>query len=69
MFCSDEVFSKNKAILMTVEPKSLAILSIELSENRNGASWSSHWDDLLSTGYVPYLLCNDEGKGMASAKK
>jgi hypothetical protein len=69
VFCSDEVFSKGAAILITVEPKSLAVLSIELSENRKGESWKKHWSGLLAAGYIPFLLCNDEGTGMASVQK
>jgi hypothetical protein len=69
VFCSDEVFSKRAAILITVEPKSLAILSIELCENRKGESWEKHWTGLLEAGYIPFLLCNDEGTGMARAQK
>jgi hypothetical protein len=68
-FCSDEIFSKGEAILITVDPYSLAILSISLSGSRSGESWESHWTSLLLAGYEPILLCNDEGTGMASAKK
>ncbi len=67
VLCSDEVFSKGQAILITVEPQSLAILSIELSEGRQGEDWACHWSRLLSEGYEPMLLCNDEGTGMAKA--
>lgn len=66
--CSDEIFSKGPVILLTVEPLSLSILEIELSENRKGESWDKHWTRLLDGGYIPIQLCNDEGTGMASAK-
>jgi hypothetical protein len=69
VFCSDEIFSKGAAILLTVDPISLAILKIELSENRKGETWESHWSSLLAEGYIPVSLCNDEGTGMASAQK
>lgn len=69
VLCSDEVFSKGQAILLTVEPLSLAILSIELSSNRQGESWDNHWRRLLEAGYEPILLCNDEGTGMANGKQ
>ncbi len=69
VLCSDEVFSKGQAILLTVEPLSLAILSIELSSNRQGESWEKHWIRLLEEGYEPILLCNDEGTGMAHGKQ
>lgn len=67
--CSDEIFSKGQAILITVEPVSLSILHIELSENRKGESWEAHWSRVLGAGYIPIQLCNDEGTGMASAQK
>jgi hypothetical protein len=66
--CSDEIFSKGQAILITVDPLSLSILQIELSENRKGESWEKHWNRVLEAGYIPIQLCNDEGTGMASAK-
>jgi hypothetical protein len=56
-FCCDEVFAI-----------SLAILHIELSENRKGETWAAHWSRLLSSGYSPVCLCNDEGLGMASGQ-
>lgn len=67
--CSDEIFSKGQAILITVEPLSLSILHIELSENRKGESWEKHWKRVLDAGYIPIQLCNDEGTGMASAQE
>ena len=69
VLCSDEVFSKGQAILLSVEPESLGILSIELSGNRQGESWDNHWSRLLEEGYEPILLCNDEGTGMANGKQ
>jgi hypothetical protein len=59
--CSDEIFSKGQAILITVDPLSLSILQIELSENRKGESWEKHWKRVLEAGYIPIQLCNDEG--------
>lgn len=69
VFCSDEIFSKGQAILITVDPVSLCILSIELSENRKGETWAAHWQRLLSAGYVPLALCNDEGLGMSKGQE
>lgn len=67
-FCCDEVFAKGQAILITVDPISLAILHIELSGNRKGETWAAHWGRLLSGGYLPVCLCNDEGTGMAGGQ-
>jgi hypothetical protein len=68
-FCSDEIFKKGEAILITVDADSMAILSISWSKSRSGESWEGHWKALLLAGYTPYVLCNDEGKGMSSAQK
>ena len=39
---SDEIFIGNRPILITLEPKSSAILSIELADNRTETTWSEH---------------------------
>jgi len=66
--CSDEVFTKNQTILITVDPVSLVILQIELSKDRKSESWSAHWKYLVAEGYEIVTLCNDEGTGMAGAQ-
>lgn len=68
VFCSDEIFSKGTAILITVDPVSLCILEINVSENRKGESWAKHWSRLLAAGYIALTLCNDEGTGMANGR-
>lgn len=69
VFASDEVFSSNRPLLITVDPVSSAILQMELGEDRKSESWQSHWQSLLDAGFVPILLTNDEGTGMKSAQK
>jgi hypothetical protein len=68
IFCCDEVFAKQSAILITVDPISLMILSIELAENRKGESWESHWKSLIAQGCKPLYIAKDEGLGMKLAK-
>lgn len=68
VFCCDEIFAKQSAILITVDPISLMILSIELAENRKGESWENHWSSLVSQGCLPLYLAKDEGLGMKSAQ-
>lgn len=68
VLCSDEIFAKQQAILLTVDPVSLAILHIELSINRKGETWAAHWKGILEEGYEPLYLCNDEGLGMSSGQ-
>ena len=69
VFCSDEIFANGRPILITVEPCSLKILSIELSEKCDSLSWEQHWSKLLSDGYTPLYICKDEGRGMQAAHK
>ena len=68
IFLSDEIFSKQKPILITVEPISSAILRIELADGRKAENWKHHWKCLENNGYyTAYLVC-DEGKGLCTAK-
>ena len=69
VFCSDEIFAAQTAILITVEPTSLAILSIELAPNRKGDTWQNHWENIVSQGYIPLYFVKDQGTGMESAQK
>lgn len=69
VFCSDEIYANGCPILITVEPCSLKILSIELSEKCDSLAWEKHWSKLLSDGYAPSYVCKDEGSGMQSAHK
>jgi hypothetical protein len=68
IFLSDEIFSKQIPILVTVEPTSSAILRIELADGRKAENWKHHWKCLEENGYyTAYLVC-DEGKGLCTAK-
>lgn len=68
VFLSDEIFSKDKPILVTVDPISSAILRIELADARKAENWKRHWKRIEENGhYAAYLVC-DEGKGLCAAK-
>ena len=68
VFLSDEIFAKDKPVLVTVDPISSAILRIELADARKAENWKRHWKCIEKNGhYAAYLVC-DEGKGMCSAK-
>ena len=69
VFCSDEIFSNQTPILITVCPISFMILRIELAENRKGVTWKEHWESLVEQGYIPVLIVRDEGVGMISAQE
>lgn len=66
-FCDDEIFAQKKPILITVEPLSLMILSIELATNCQGVTWKKHWDELMANGYIPLYITKDQGVGMDNA--
>src|SRR5229473_808219 len=61
----DEIFTRGQPILLTVEPRSLAILKIELVENREAETWKRHWDTLAETGLIEQqTVVSDQGSGL-----
>ena len=40
---ADEIFAGGQPILLTVEPRSLAIRKIELAPEREATTWQQHW--------------------------
>ena len=64
VFASDEIFSKNIPILVTVDPCSSAILRIELSKTRNAEDWKNHFECLKNNGVEAIYLVSDDGTGL-----
>jgi len=61
----DEIFTHGQPILITVEPRSLAILKIELAENRTAETWKKHWDALADAGLIErQTVVSDQGSGL-----
>lgn len=61
----DEIFTRGQPILITVEPRSLAILKIELAENREATTWKQHWDALAEAGLIEQqTVVSDQGSGL-----
>jgi len=61
----DEIFTLGQPILLTVEPRSLAILKIELAENREAETWKQHWDALVEAGLLEQqTVVSDQGPGL-----
>jgi hypothetical protein len=61
----DEIFTRGQPILITVEPRSLAILKIELAKNREAATWKQHWDALAEAGLIEQqTVVSDQGSGL-----
>jgi hypothetical protein len=55
VFADDEVFSKLSPILITVDPLSSAILSIELTEHRTADAWKDHLNSMLQFFVIDIL--------------
>lgn len=61
----DEIFIGSTPILITIEPKSSAILNIQLADNRNGKSWSNHINEIVSQENIEIInTVTDGGKGL-----
>jgi hypothetical protein len=69
MVASDEIFSKSAPILITVDPISSAILSIEKRDSRKGEDWREHYDELKKSGFVITGIVRDEGNGLGLGAK
>jgi len=61
----DEIFTLGRPILLTVEPRSLAILKIELGDNREAETWKKHWEALAEAGLIEHqTVVADQGAGL-----
>jgi hypothetical protein len=61
----DEICTLGRPILLTVEPRSLAILKIELGDNREAETWKKHWEALAEAGLIaPQTVVADQGAGL-----
>lgn len=61
----DEIFTRGQPILLTVEPRSLAILKIELGKNREAETWKQHWATLAEAGLIEQqTVVSDQGPGL-----
>ena len=61
----DEIFTLGQPILLTVEPRSLAILKIEPVDNREAETWKKHWKALADAGLIEHpTVVADQGAGL-----
>ena len=61
----DEIFTRGRPILITVDPHSLAIIKIELVKKRNAESWKKHWEELVEAGLITHpIVVSDQGSGL-----
>ena len=65
---SDEIFIGSQPILITLEPISSAILSIELAKDRKKDTWSEHIENIESSEKIKIVgMVTDNGTGLRSA--
>lgn len=65
---SDEIFIGDQPILITVEPISSTILSIELAETRSTEVWENHISKIEEEGKIEIIsMVTDGGKGLCGA--
>ena len=69
IFASDEIYAKQRPILITCEPVSFVILHIKLCESCTSSEWVKEWKQLKKSGVVPLYLTKDEGLQMDCAAK
>lgn len=60
---ADEIFAGGQPILITVEPRSLAILKIELAADREARTWQQHWKEFVDVAAVERIVA-DRGTGL-----
>jgi hypothetical protein len=61
----DEIFTLGRPILITAEPRSLAILKIELVAQREAETWQQHWEALAAAGLLKQpTVVSDQGAGL-----
>lgn len=61
----DEIFTLGQPILLTVEPRSLAILKIELASKREAETWQQHWAARAEAGLITRpVVVSDQGSGL-----
>ncbi|MDM8561525.1 hypothetical protein [Candidatus Parabeggiatoa sp. HSG14] len=66
VYLSDEIFALDCPILITIEPRSTAILKIELAPDRSSKSWQNHYKELKLNQFIAKALASDRGKGITS---
>jgi hypothetical protein len=67
VYAADEIYAGSAPILMVVDPRSLAVLRIELCTDRSSATWERLLGALTNQGIRPDLVVKDDGTGMEAA--
>jgi Transposase, Mutator family len=67
VYAADEIYAGSAPILMVVDPRSLAVLRIELCTDRSSATWERLLGALTNQSIRPDLIVKDDGTGMEAA--
>jgi hypothetical protein len=66
---NDELFAHKNPILVTMEPKSLAILRMQQADKRDSTTWYNHFNQITQHNFYPTNLCSDRGDGIVKASE
>jgi hypothetical protein len=66
---ADEIHALNIPILVSIEPRSTAIIKIELADNRQADTWDKHFRTIEDGNYNISGLCSDRGTGILGGFK
>jgi len=64
---SDEIFSRSRPILISVDPISSAIIKIQIAETRETSEWITHFNALKAKGINIIKVVSDEGTALCAA--
>jgi hypothetical protein len=65
-YLSDEIFAIHAPILVTIDARSTAILTIELASDRSAETWRSHFEALENHHFFSLGMASDRGKGVVA---
>jgi hypothetical protein len=61
----DEIVTRGQPMLITLAPRSLALLKIELVDNREATTWQKHGEALAEAGWIAHhTVVADQGAGL-----
>jgi len=63
-YLSDEIFTINSPILVTINAQSTAILKIEWASDRSEETWRTHFTQLENHQFVSLGLASNRGTGL-----
>jgi hypothetical protein len=65
-YLSDEIFALHAPILVTIDARSTAILTIELASDRSADTWRAHCEALENHHFFSLGMASDRGLGLVA---